>query len=260
MMLPPLVLVLMGGVLGLMIGSFLNVCIARLPAGESVVTPGSRCPSCRASIPWFDNVPVLSYLRLGGRCRTCRAAISPRYLAVELLTGLVFALQVWLLPEPGVQLASRLVFTALLVALAGTDLETYRLPNPLTLGGLVAGLAFSLTTDPGPVAAVTGALVGAAVLLAIRWGWRRATGTDGMGLGDVKMLAMVGAFLGPAQVGVVLFLSTLVGALVGVVFTVVGRGGMRSRLPFGVFLALSAFVASLVGHRLLEWYLGLMRV
>ncbi len=244
-------------VFGLMVGSFLNVCIARLPAGESIVSPPSRCPHCRQPIRWRDNLPVVSYLILGGRCRACRARITPRYLFVELVTGVLFALQAWQVGEVSWLLASRLTFTALLIALAATDLETYRLPNPLTLGGLGVGLAFSVVVPPGPVAAVLGACVGAGILWGIRWAWLRATGKDAMGLGDVKMLAMIGAFLGWQQVWVVLLLSTLVGAIVGVGLAAAGRGTMGTKLPFGVFLAGAALVASQVGEPLLAWYLGL---
>lgn len=243
-------------VFGLMVGSFLNVCIARLPAGESIVSPASRCPHCRQPIRWRDNLPVLSYLVLGGRCRSCRASIGPRYVIVELVTGALFALQAWHIGEVNALLASRLTFTALLVALAATDLETFRLPNPLTLGGVAAGLAFSVVAPPGLAASAIGAAVGAAILWGIRWAWLRATGKDAMGLGDVKMLAMIGAFLGWQQVWVVLMLSTLVGAVVGVGLAAAGRGTMGTKLPFGVFLAGAALVASQVGERLLSWYLG----
>lgn len=257
-MMPDLWLLLF--VLGLMVGSFLNVCIARIPAGESVVTPGSKCPACGTSIAWFDNIPVVSFLVLRGRCRSCGVAISPRYLAVELLTAVAFAAQGWAEPTLGAPLVSRLVFTALLVALAGTDLETFRLPNPLTIGGTLVALGLSVVAPPGVLDAVIGAALGGGILLAIRWGWLRATGTDAMGLGDVKMLAMIGAFLGWQQVFVVLLLSTFVGALVGVTVAAAGRGTMRTKLPFGVFLAMAAFAASLVGEPLLAWYLGLLQV
>jgi leader peptidase (prepilin peptidase)/N-methyltransferase len=246
------------GLFGLMVGSFLNVCIARLPRGESIVSPPSTCPTCKRLIGWRDNIPVVSYLLLRGRCRQCRSPISARYPAVEIATAVVFLLQAWVEPAIGAPLAARLVFTALLVALAVTDFETFRLPNVLTYGGLGAGLAFSLVAPPGPVDAILGAALGAGILLAIRWAWLRATGTDAMGLGDVKMLAMVGAFLGWQQVFVVLMLSTIAGALIGVLVTATGRGSMRTKLPFGVFLALAAFAASLVGRPLLAWYLGLL--
>lgn len=242
-------------VMGLMIGSFLNVCIGRLPAGESVVSPGSRCPSCRTAIQWYDNVPVLSYLVLGGRCRNCRASISIRYPIIEATTAAAFVLQgafvgpdVWLLTE-------RLVLTALLITMFGTDLETQRLPNVLTLPGIVVGLAFSFIVAPGPIDSALGIVLGGGILMAIRLGWRAMTGVDGMGLGDVKMLAMIGAFLGWQQVLVVLLLSSLSGAVIGILLTVLKGKSLQYRLPFGTFLAIGAFIASLVGGPVVTWYL-----
>lgn len=250
--------VLATGLFGLMIGSFLNVCISRLPAGESIVFPGSRCPACRTAIRWYDNLPVVSFLVLGGRCRACRAPISARYPLVELATASAFVLHALAVGDQPLLLVQRLVFTALLVALFGTDLETQRLPNPLTLPGIAAGLVFSLWLPPGLSSSLIGALVGAGILLGIRWAWKRTTGAEGMGLGDVKMLAMIGAFLGWQQVWLVLLLSSFAGALLGLALTVVAGRSLKTRLPFGTFLAIAAFVASLVGERLIAWYIGLL--
>jgi leader peptidase (prepilin peptidase)/N-methyltransferase len=244
------------GVFGLLLGSFLNVCISRLPAGESVVSPRSRCPSCRTLIAWYDNIPVLSYVVLGGKCRRCHATISARYPAIELATSLAFVLQGMEFGQAPGPLLTRLVFTALLIALFGTDLETQRLPNVLTYPGIVVGLAFSLVFPPHLEASLVGAALGAGVLLLVRWGWKLATGKDGMGLGDVKMLAMIGAFLGWQQVAVVLFLASVVGAVVGLGLTVIGGRSLQSRLPFGTFLALAAYVASIFGDSLVRWYVG----
>ena len=242
---------------GLIIGSFLNVCIGRLPRGESVVSPPSRCPNCHSGIQWYDNIPVISYLVLGGRCRSCRTPISARYPATEALTAVAFVVQgVWFHAAP-IVLASRIVFTAILIVLFGTDLETQRLPNVITYPGIVVGLAFSFWVPPGFVACAFGALSGAAVLWLIRFVWKRATGVDGMGLGDVKMLAMIGAFLGWRQIGVVLFLSSLAGAIVGIALAGFRNKSLQTRLPFGTFLAAAAFVASLVGEPLVRWYLNL---
>lgn len=242
---------------GLVIGSFLNVCIARLPEGESVVSPGSRCPGCRTPIRWFDNVPVMSYVLLGGKCRTCKASISIRYPLVELATAAAFALQAWWLPLDPVVLAQHLLFTALLVVLFGTDYDVQRLPDVITLPGIAAGILLSVVVPPGVVASVAGAVLGAAVLLFVRWAWKRLTGVDGMGLGDVKMLAMIGAFLGWKQVGVVLFVASFTGALIGVGLIAAKKRSMQTRLPFGTFLAVAAYIASLIGEPLLTWYLTL---
>lgn len=240
--------------MGLIVGSFLNVCIGRLPAGESVVSPGSRCPSCRVAIRWYDNIPILSYVILGGRCRACRASISVRYPLTEAITAVAFLLQAAATGDDFGLLAARLLFTAMLIALFGTDLETQRLPNVITLPGIAIGFALSLGLPPGPVDSAIGASLGASVLLVIRWAWRKATGVDGMGLGDVKMLAMIGAFLGWRQVIVVLFLSSLTGAVFGVALTLTRRRSLQHRLPFGTFLAVAAYAASMVGESLAAWY------
>jgi len=242
---------------GLIIGSFLNVCISRVPAGESVVLPGSRCPSCRTSIAWHDNIPVLSYLLLARRCRQCGTTISPRYVIVEMVTPIAFVLQGMAFPTDLPMLGARLVLTALLVILFVTDLETERLPNVLTLPGIAAGLLFSVFLPPGVLDSLLGVALGGGVLLLIRWGWKRATGVEGMGLGDVKMLAMIGAFLGWRLVIIVLFLSSIAGAVLGLVLIAAQRRSMQTRLPFGTFLAVAAYAASLGGESLLNWYLGL---
>jgi leader peptidase (prepilin peptidase)/N-methyltransferase len=255
----PIPLVAVLAVAGAMVGSFLNVCIARIPGGESVVRPGSRCPACRTPIKWFDNVPVLSYLLLGAKCRSCQAPISMRYPIVEIVTAVAFVVQGLATTDP-LLLASRLVFTSLLIVLFGTDLDTQRLPNVLTLPGIAVGIAFSLGTPPGLVDSLLGAALGAGILLAVRWLWLWLRGVDGMGLGDVKMLAMIGAFLGWRQIWVVLFLSSLTGAVLGVALSRLQGRSLQSRLPFGTFLAIAAYVASVWGAAFVRWYTGLYAV
>jgi leader peptidase (prepilin peptidase)/N-methyltransferase len=253
----PLPFLVVLGIFGLMVGSFLNVCISRLPAGQSVVTPRSRCPHCKTLIAWYDNIPVISYLLLGGRCRNCRASISAIYPAVEIVTAIAFVLQGMVIGPDGPLLAARLVFTAMLVVLFGTDLQTMRLPNVITYPGIVLGLLLSLFLPPGLTSSVIGAALGAAIPWLIRWAWFRATRVEAMGLGDVKMLAMIGAFLGWQQVWVTLFVASLAGALVGVVLLRAGGRTMSAKLPFGTFLAVAALMASLVGEELVAWYMGL---
>jgi len=250
-------IVALAAAFGLCIGSFLNVCVHRLPRGESVVSPGSRCAACGTPIRWFDNLPVASYLMLGGKCRACGASYSARYLVVELITALAFALTAAVI-EPGPLLVVRVVFAAMLVALFFIDLEHQLLPDAITLPGIAIGLGASVFLAPGLIASATGAAIGAAVLLAIRWVWKRATGVDGMGLGDVKMLAMIGAFLGWQQVWLVLFVASLTGAVVGVAIATAGRGSMKTRLPFGTFLAVAAFLAACWGEPVIAWYVGLI--
>jgi leader peptidase (prepilin peptidase) / N-methyltransferase len=249
-------LVAAAALFGLMIGSFLNVCIARIPEGESIASPGSRCPRCRTPIRWYDNLPVVSYLLLGGKCRSCKQPISARYPAVELITAIAFAIQAFYAGDDFVLLASRLIFTALLIVLFGTDYDVQRLPNVLTLPGLVVGLGFSVVQPPGLRDAVIGALLGAGILQGIRLTWYALRGVEGMGFGDVKMLAMIGAFLGWRNVIVVLFFSSLAGAVVGIALTVTGRQAMSTKLPFGTFMAVAAFAASLYGERLAAWYVA----
>jgi leader peptidase (prepilin peptidase)/N-methyltransferase len=245
--------------LGLCIGSFLNVCIYRMPRGESVSFPGSRCTSCGTAIRWYDNVPVVSYLALGRKCRACRAPVSSRYALVELLTGVVFASHAWFY-GPGLLLGARLVLAAILIALFFIDLEHQLLPDALTLPGIAVGIAASVFASPGITSSLIGAALGAAILLAIRWLWKRATGVDGMGLGDVKMLAMIGAFLGWQNVWLVLFVASLAGAITGITIAATRRGSMKSKLPFGTFLAVAALFASFWGDRLIAWYVGLITV
>lgn len=255
-----LIVIALAAVFGLCIGSFLNVCIHRLPREESVVSPGSHCGDCGRPIAWYDNLPVVSYLVLGGKCRACGASYSPRYLFVELLTGIVFAITAAVTPPDAlnVLLASRLIFAALLIALFFIDLEHQLLPDVLTLPGIALGLLASVLVPPGPIASLIGAALGAGILQAIRIVWKRATGQHGMGFGDVKMLAMIGAFLGWEQVWFVLFVASLAGAVVGVGITVAGRGSMKTRLPFGTFLAAAALVAAWWGVPIVAWYVGLI--
>jgi leader peptidase (prepilin peptidase)/N-methyltransferase len=242
--------------LGLCVGSFLNVCIHRLPLGQSVVSPGSRCPKCGYALGWTDNIPVLSYVSLGGRCRKCRTPISMRYPIVELLTMglfvvhyLVFGLDILLVP--------RLLFACALLVLFAIDLEHHLLPNAITLPGIVVGLAFSLLLPPGIVDALIGMLIGGGVLWAIGEVYFRMTGQEGMGGGDVKMLAMIGAFLGWKLVLVTLVFSSVAGSIIGVLVLATRRGGMKHALPYGTCLALGALIASLFGDRIVSWYVGL---
>jgi leader peptidase (prepilin peptidase)/N-methyltransferase len=242
--------------LGLAVGSFLNVCIHRLPRGQSLNSPPSRCPSCDNRLRWFDNIPVLSYVLLGGRCRTCRAWISIRYPLVELITmalfvthGEVFGWSALLIP--------RLVFACAMVVLFAIDLEHQLLPNVITLPGIVVGLIASAVLPPGIVDALIGVLIGGGVLWLIGEAYFRYSGHEGMGGGDVKMLAMIGAFLGWKLVLVTLVLSSIAGSLIGLAVIAFRKGGMKYALPYGTFLALGALVASLAGDAIVNWYVGL---
>jgi leader peptidase (prepilin peptidase)/N-methyltransferase len=242
--------------LGLAVGSFLNVCIHRVPRRASIVRPRSRCPHCDYELRWYDNIPIVSYAMLGGRCRRCRERIGLRYPAVELITLGVFVLH-YLVFGLSALLAVRLLFACALIALFAIDLEHKLLPDAITLPGVAAGLIFSLVLPPGVVNALIGTLVGGGVLWLIGEAYYRFSGQEGMGGGDVKMLAMVGAFLGWKLVIVTLFLSSILGSLIGMAVIATRRGGMKYALPYGTFIALGALVASLYGDQIVDWYVGL---
>lgn len=239
------------GLHGLVLGSFLNVVIHRLPREMSLVRPRSHCPSCGITVPWFDNVPVLAYLLLAGRCRGCRVRIPVRYPLVELAAaGLLLAVVLRFGYTPLALHAA--VFALLLLPLAVIDLEHHLLPDWLTLPGLAVGLIGSVAGGLAmPLDAVIGAALGAAipytVIVLYRW-WR---GVEGMGLGDVKLLAMVGAFLGWRGMLLTLALGSTAGAVVGIGLVIAGRGRGDTELPFGTFLVLGALASLFWGWRLM---------
>lgn len=248
----PLVVALL---FGLITGSFLNVVIYRLPRGRSVVWPASACGSCGRELRWFENVPVVSWVVLGAKCARCKAPISMQYPLVEATTAALFVLVTWLTPV-GPLLAARLLFVCGLVVLFGIDLEHQILPNSITLPGVAVGLIFSLAGPPGLKDALLGVLLGGGVLYAIAAGyylWRRE---EGLGMGDVKMLAMIGAFLGWQSVLLTLVLASFSGAVIGVAMMAAQRGTMKYALPFGTFLAIGALVAMLAGQPIIDWYAG----
>jgi leader peptidase (prepilin peptidase)/N-methyltransferase len=241
--------------LGLAFGSFFNVCIHRVPRGLSVWRPGSRCPGCGYALRWYDNIPVLSYAMLGARCRKCHAPISMRYPIVELVTCGLFVLHYVAFGWTPLFVA-RLAFASALLVLFAIDLEHHLLPDRITLPGIVVGLACSIWLPPGIRDALIGAAVGGGVLWLIGEAYFRYSGHEGMGGGDVKMLAMIGAFLGWKLVLLTLVLSSLAGSIVGVAVIAARRGDMKYALPYGTFLSLGALVASLAGDRIVAWYLS----
>ena len=285
LLLTPPVNYILAGVIGTIFGSFLNVVIHRLPIEESIVFPNSRCPSCDTAIAFYDNVPVLSYVLLGGRCRGCKQRISPRYLAVELLTALLFIAVVW---RDGLSpaLPFDLVFVSALVALIFIDAEHMILPNAITypgiafaviarlaipylmgephfddlpwlMAGTFKGLPISVASLGG---AFLGALIGGGSLWLMGWTWEKLRGIEAMGLGDVKMMFMVGAYLGWRLTIVTIFLSVLSGSVIGVLLMMrQGRKDMQMLLPFGVFLGIGSIIALLVGPHIVEWYAGQFR-
>jgi len=292
-------------VLGLCFGSFLNVCIYRLPLGISVVTPRSACPKCKHGIALYDNMPVLSWLILRGRCRYCKAKISPRYLIIELLTGLLFLLCYWYFGFT-ISMVKYCAFGFLVLGLIFTDADTKLLPDKLTLTGLALGIAFSLFVPvndlvsqflPGMVSlpfsgdiserlfSLLDSLLGAAVEASFIYGagaiYLRWRGTEGMGFGDVKLMAMIGAFLGVKLTVLTIFSASLAGSIVGLATVLIvwlkrtrrfakrfaDAAAARQRawqsaqvvyrnfqMPFGVFLGSMALVALFFGDRFLHWY------
>ena len=238
---------------GLCIGSFLNVCAYRLPLGESIVFPGSRCTSCGRMLSWFDNLPVLSWVVLGGRCRTCKAPVSWMYPTVEAVTSLVFVIT-YLTYGPTLLGVVRVVFACALIVLFVTDLQHKILPNVITLPGIVLGFASSFFLPPGWVSSLIGLLIGGGFLYAIAEAYYRIRGQEGLGMGDVKLLAMIGAFLGWKLVLLTLVLASFTGSLAGGVLIASGRGSMKYALPFGTFLAVGALFAATWGDPIADWY------
>jgi len=284
-------------------GSFLNVCIYRMPRELSVVRPRSACPACDAPIAGYDNIPIVSWLILRGRCRRCKAPISLRYAAVELLTGIFFVLS-YLVANSLPEAAKYCVFCFLLIGLVFTDAETRILPDLLTKPGIVLGLLFSAFVPvEGPAQALmerwgdfdwrlfsfinslAGAIFGAAFILGVAFLYQALRGVEGMGMGDAKLMAMIGAFLGIKLTLLVLLLATLTGSLFGILLLLVvwrkriTRRRQRSsepapvvrarawnsaklifrnfEIPFGVFLGIAAAFAAFLGTTLVHWYLGM---
>lgn len=285
LLIPPPFNYIFAGVLGAIIGSFLNVVIHRLPLEDSIVFPTSRCPSCGAVIAFYDNVPVLSYLLLRGRCRSCETPISARYPAVELMTALLFVAVTWRVGLTPV-LPFDLVFVSALIALVFIDAEHMILPNAITYPGIVfalvarvaipyllgsphfddlPGLMQGMLSDmpiwaASLIGALIGALAGGGSLWLMGWTWERLRGVEAMGLGDVKMMFMVGAYLGWRLTIVTIFLGVLSGSLIGVALMVrQGKKDMQMLLPFGVFLGIGSIIALLIGPQIVEWYAGQFR-
>jgi leader peptidase (prepilin peptidase) / N-methyltransferase len=261
-------------VVGAVIGSFLNVVIHRVPREESIAFPASHCPSCDAAIRPYDNIPVVSWAVLRGRCRSCRAPISARYPAVELLTGALFALTYLLHSGLTLSLPFDLAFVATIVALVFIDAEHMILPNVITYPGfglalvtraVVPNLYGVASLGGGHVpawllslgGALLGAIVGGGFLWLIGWLWERARGVEAMGLGDVKMMLMVGAFLGWPLTLLTIFLGVLTGSVAGVgAMLRRGERDMQMLLPFGIFLGLGSLVSLLFGAQIIDWYVG----
>ncbi len=280
-MLPERMIVIFVFLFGLIIGSFLNVCISRLPAGKSVVRPRSRCPKCGKEIRAYDNIPVLSYLFLAGKCRSCKTRISPVYPAVELLTGLLF-LACYLVFGNSMATVKWAAFSAVLVVLIFTDWRERILPDAVNFTGLGIALAISFFVrpddgtaawlanrifdfpPPAPVISFADAMIGAAVGGGLLWlvgeAYFRLRGREGMGFGDVKMMLMAGAFLGLRRTILTILAGSLLGAFLGAIFIIASRKGSNYELPFGTFLGAAALLVVFFGTPVVIWYQSLFMI
>jgi leader peptidase (prepilin peptidase)/N-methyltransferase len=266
---------------GLIIGSFLNVCIVRIPERKSIVLPASACPQCGTPIRAYDNIPVVSYLILGGKCRSCKAHISALYPAVELLTAVLF----WICYHAfglSFETLKWCIFSAIMIVLVFTDLRERILPDVVNYTGLALGLVLSLFVQPAdgtarwvashmfefpppaPVISLADALFGAAIGGGLLWGiselYFRVRGREGMGFGDVKMMLMAGAFLGTKRTLLTIFAGSLLGSILGVAFILARRKDSDYELPFGTFLGLAAMLVVFFGTPVVNWYQSLLMV
>jgi leader peptidase (prepilin peptidase)/N-methyltransferase len=251
---PVLVAFVFGGV----IGSFLNVVIHRVPLGLSIVRPGSRCPQCKCAVEWYDNIPLLSYAVLRGRCRRCGWRIPAKYPLVELLSAAAAALIVW---RYGLTLQAAWIyaFVAIMMAITFIDWDHQIIPDPLSLGGVVLGwVGAAVCLDIGLVESLVGSAVGGGVILVIAALYKGIRKVHGMGGGDVKLMAMIGAFLGWKMVFPVLFVAALFGSLYGV-YVMRSGGHGKTAVAFGSFLAPAACLMMFAGERLLYLYLSIGR-
>ena len=266
---------------GLIIGSFLNVCILRLPEGKSIVLPASACPKCGAKIRPYDNIPVLSWLILRGKCRNCRVPISPMYPLVEFLTGLLFVC-CYLAFGLTIEALKWATFAALLIVLVFTDFRERILPDVINFVGFGLGLLLSLFTPsldgtalwlsgrwfdfapPAPVLSLIDALLGAALGAGVLWliaeGYFRLRGKEGMGFGDVKMMLMAGAFLGWKRTLLTMLVGSLIGSFLGIAFILARRADSEYELPFGSFLGMAALLVVFFGNPIVHWYQGLFYI
>jgi leader peptidase (prepilin peptidase)/N-methyltransferase len=240
---------------GLVVGSFLNVCIYRLPLKKSIVSPPSSCPACGERIRFYDNIPVISYVFLLGRCRHCRHPISPQYPVVEAATGLL-SLALFLKMGASLEYVFFMLFGASLIAITFIDLQHKIIPDVLSLPGIVVGFAVSLfsLSSLSWIDSLIGMVAGGGFLLLVSIAFEKLTGREGMGMGDVKMLAMIGAWMGWRSLLFIVLVSSLSGSLIGGALLALSRQGARTRIPFGPFLALGSLIYLFFGQELLFWF------
>ena len=244
-------------ILGAIVGSFLNVCIFRIPAGRSIVSPPSSCPQCGQAIRWYQNIPILSWLALRGRCASCRGPISFRYPLIEAFNGGLFILVLWYFGFSWATLVYW-VFVSALLTITFIDLDHQIIPDVISLPGILIGFVCSFAVPwLSWIDSSLGILLGGGLLLTIAWGYQLLAKREGMGGGDIKLLAMIGAFLGWKAIFPVIFLASLVGTIIGIPMMLIYRENTRFALPFGPFLSLAAIVYLFWGGMIIHWYLGL---
>ncbi len=256
--LPDWITVLFLFFIGACIGSFLNVCIFRLPEGKSVVSPPSACPSCGHRIRWWENIPVLSFILLRQKCSNCGSRISLQYPAIEAINGIFYVL-LWLKFGTTPSTLVYCIFFSALLVITVIDLRHYIIPDVISLPGIAAGFAASFLI-PGMtwLDSIMGIVLGGGILFAVAWGYYLLTGREGMGGGDIKLLAMIGAFLGWKAVPAIIFFSALVGSIVGVGTMVMNKKDRHHALPYGPFLAGAAIFYLFYGREIIQWYLRLI--
>ncbi len=268
-------------VFGLIVGSFLNVCIVRLPRGRSIVSPPSHCPRCKKGIKFYDNIPLVSFLVLRGKCRACGEPISWRYPAVELMNGLMY---VWIVSEFGLggEMFLVMALCSSLIVITFIDFDHQIIPDVITLPGMLVGLSLSplfmsVLADPLPfhlggllphagpymrgfLNSFLGLFFGAAPLFTIGWLWEKLRNIEAMGGGDVKLMGMVGSFLGWKGALLTIMLGALAGSVVGITLILLRRHKMDKVIPFGPFLAIGAVMTAFYGYDIVSWYLGMLRL
>lgn len=253
----PATIAFIAGLFGALIGSFLNVCIHRLPRRESIVWPASHCTACMREIAWYDNLPLISYAWLRGKCRACRAAISPRYPVVEAANAAGYAALFWHFGVTAEAFVYAILYSALIV-ITGTDLSHQIIPDAITLPGIAAGLLSAAVVLPlGIINSLAGMLVGGGILWGLAWLSPILFGKEGMGGGDIKLMAMVGTVLGWKPVLLAIMVGSLVGSIVGTGLILAGIMRRNEYLPFGPFLAIGSIIALLFHDPLLNWYWSL---
>jgi leader peptidase (prepilin peptidase)/N-methyltransferase len=256
-MTPTVVYSLFAFVFGMIVGSFLNVCICRMPKNESIVSPPSHCPNCDYQIRWYDNIPLFSYLLLRGKCRGCGTVISIQYPLVELLNG-TLTLLLFLRFGPTPVFAVLFLFCSALVVITFIDIEHQIIPDEISLSGIVVGFMLSFVINGHSWQnSLFGILLGGGSLLLVAYVYQRLTGNDGMGGGDIKLLAMMGAFLGWKAIPFIIFTSSLIGSVIGVSIMLFQKKDSKLAIPFGPYLAFGAIVYIFYGRPLIRWYLGL---